>query len=235
MTTENRGETKEPQNQSQIDDYRRLGPVTFGPWTSHIWRSDPRHLVFLMSRYKFVAKMLAGRRNVLEVGCGDAAGTPVVLQTVERVHGIDFEPLVLEDAAARYDREGVDRASFAVHDLSSGPVGGGPFDGAFSLDVIEHIPAEAENTFLSNLCASLTGDAICLIGTPNITADQYASPASKEGHINLKSAETLRDLMAGHFRAVFGFSMNDEVVHTGFAPMAHYLFALGVGLRGATL
>ena len=158
MTESTSGKTKEPQNQSQIDDYRRLGPVTFGPWTSHIWRSDPRHLVFLMSRYKFVAKMLAGRNAVLEVGCGDAAGTPIVLQTVGRVHGIDFEPLVLEDASERYDREGVDRASFAVHDMSQGPAAGGPFDGAFSLDVIEHVPAHAEDQFMANVCASLSPD-----------------------------------------------------------------------------
>jgi len=25
--------------------------------------------------------------------------------------------------------------------------------------------------------------------------------------------------------------MNDEVVHTGFHPMAHYLFAIGVGKK----
>jgi hypothetical protein len=25
--------------------------------------------------------------------------------------------------------------------------------------------------------------------------------------------------------------MNDEVVHTGFSPMAHYLFAVGAGKR----
>mgnify|MGYP007028595943 CR=1 FL=1 len=31
------------------------------------------------------------------------------------------------------------------------------------------------------------------------------------------------------FDNVFLFSMNDEVVHTGFTPMAHYLFALCVG------
>jgi len=25
--------------------------------------------------------------------------------------------------------------------------------------------------------------------------------------------------------------MNDEIVHTGFYPMAHYLMAMGVGLK----
>jgi len=33
------------------------------------------------------------------------------------------------------------------------------------------------------------------------------------------------------FRNIFIFSMNDEVVHTGFHPMAHYLFAIGVGKK----
>ena len=225
------GKTKEMQNQSQIDDYRRLGPATLGPWTSHIWREDPRHMCFLLSRYKFVAKMLAGKGRVLEVGCGDAVGTPIVLQTVGAVHGIDFEPLVLNDAKERYQREGMSGASFAVHDLTAGPVPGG-FDAAFSLDVIEHVPAQLEELFIDNLCASLSPQGVCILGTPNVTADRYASPASKAGHINLKSAETLQLLMGRRFHNVFSFSMNDEVVHTGYAPMAHYLLAVGVGVKG---
>jgi len=221
---------KEPQNQSQIEAYRSLGPATMGPWTSHIWRTDPRHMCFLLSRYKFVAKMLAGKASVLEVGCGDAVGTPIVLQTVGSIHGVDFEPLVLEDAIERYRREGIDRATFAVHDVTARPVPG-RYEAAFSLDVIEHVPARQENVFLDHICAALTPQAVCILGTPNITANEYASPASKEGHINLKSAETLRDFLGRRFHNVFGFSMNDEVVHTGYSPMAHYLFAVGVGVK----
>jgi hypothetical protein len=37
--------------------------------------------------------------------------------------------------------------------------------------------------------------------------------------------------MERYFHAVFLFSMNDEVVHTGFAPMAHYLIAVCTGKR----
>ena len=222
--------TKEPQNQSQVEDFKQLGPATMGPWTSHIWRNDPRHMCFLLSRYKFVAKMLEGKSNVLEVGCGDAVGTPIVLQTVKKIHGIDFEPLVLNDAIERYRREGIDRATFAVHDITTSPPPG-KFDAAFSLDVIEHIPARVEDTFLDNICAALVPQATCILGTPNITANQYASAASKEGHINLKSGQSLRALMERRFHNVFSFSMNDEVVHTGYAPMAHYLFAVGAGLK----
>ncbi len=222
--------TKEVQNQSQVDEFSRVGPVTLGPWTSHIWRTDPRHLGFLLARYKFVSKMLAGKNRVLEVGCGDAGGTPVVLQTVGSVHCIDFEPLVLNDAVERYKRESIDRASFRVHDMLEGRV---PdiFDSAFSLDVIEHIPEVSEHIFLKNIVSSLTDHAVFIMGTPNISAKEYASSASAVGHINLKSADTLRALLLSHFHNVFIFSMNDELVHTGYYPMSHYLLAMCVDVK----
>jgi hypothetical protein len=34
-------------------------------------------------------------------------------------------------------------------------------------------------------------------------------------------------LLSQFFHNVFIFSMNDEVVHTGFHPMAHYIIGLG--------
>lgn len=223
-------ETKELPNQSQIDDYRRLGPVTLGPWTSHIWRSDPRHLLFLLSRYKFVAKMLAGRDRVLEVGCGDATGMNLVLQTVRHVHGVDCEPLVLADASERYRNEGLNNASFGVHDMTECHIRE-EFEAAYALDVIEHIERKKERTFIKNIASSLTEHGVLILGTPNITASQYASEKSMEGHVNMKSARGLCELLAERFQNVFLFSMNDEVVHTGFEPMAHYLLGMAVGVK----
>lgn len=227
----NQRKIKEPQNQIQFDTYQERGPVQLGPWTSHIWRTDPRHLCFLLARYKFCAKMLAGKPEVLEVGCGDAFGMMVVLQTVEWVHGIDFESLVIEDAKARLAAEGVNRCSFSVLDITERPVGR-KFDAAYSLDVIEHVPPESEDRFMTNICDSLRPHGVCIIGTPNIEAHKHASPGSAKGHVNLKSAETLRELLSRYFHNVFIFSMNDEVVHTGFYPMAHYLLGVGVGVKG---
>jgi len=105
------------------------------------------------------------------------------------------------------------------------------FDGAFALDVIEHIPKSSEERFMTNITKSLTSGAICIIGTPNITASQYASSGSAASHINLKSGESLKQLMSRYFENVFIFSMNDEVAHTGFYPMAHYLLGVGTNLK----
>jgi len=222
--------TIESQNQNQIDTYYHRGPVAMGPWTSHIWRSDPRHLGFLLARYKFCAKMLSCKSDALEVGCGDAFGVPIVLQEVNSITCIDFEPLVLEEARRNMELEFADRCNFIEHDILAKPM---PrrFDAVYSLDVIEHIPSEKDELFITNIAASLTQDGICIIGTPNIESTSHASEASQVGHINLKSAATLRQTLQLHFINVFLFSMNDEVIHTGYYAMAHYLLGVGCGIR----
>ena len=40
--------------------------------------------------------------------------------------------------------------------------------------------------------------------------------------------------MREHFDHVFMFGANDEVVHTGFLPMAHYLLAVGCKPRSSS-
>ncbi|MDY6834684.1 MAG: class I SAM-dependent methyltransferase [Chloroflexota bacterium] len=146
--------TQEPQNQVQYDTYVEKGPVQMGPWSTHIFRTDPKHLGFLLSRYKFCAKMLQGKSDVLEVGCGDAFGTPVVLQSVQKVHCIDFEPLVIEDTKTRFGSECIENITFSIHDITVAPMQR-KFDAAYSLDVIEHIPYESEDLFMLIIGKSL--------------------------------------------------------------------------------
>jgi SAM-dependent methyltransferase len=220
--------TKELQYQEHVELARTRGLTQLGYRANATWDVDPRRLMIVLARYKFVAKMLSGKQRVLEVGCGDAFGTRIVQQEVKSLCGIDFDAVFVEDVKRRMD----DRWRFdcLVHDMLSGPVPGG-FDAAYSLDVIEHIRAEDEDRFMAHIVQSLTGLGVCIIGTPSLESQTHASAGSKAGHINCKNAQGLRDLMLRHFHEAFIFSMNDEVVHTGFYAMAHYLFALAVGKR----
>jgi cyclopropane fatty-acyl-phospholipid synthase-like methyltransferase len=217
---------QEVQNQIQFDEYK-ASPGSLGPYTTYMWNRDPRHLGFLMARYKFCAKMLEGRGRVLEIGCGDAFGVPTVLQTVDHVHGIDFEPLLMEDNRKRLAGK---NCSFSVLDITKSKPEG-RFEAAYALDVIEHVPPDREHLFFENICAALERTGAFIMGTPNITASTYASEASRIGHINLKSHSDIRQLMSRYFDNVFMFSMNDEIVHTGFGPMAHYLIGMAVGVK----
>ncbi|HEY0322896.1 MAG TPA: class I SAM-dependent methyltransferase [Pyrinomonadaceae bacterium] len=222
--------TKEPQYQVQVTIRDTEGLATLGLTTNQVWRDDPRHLLFILARCKFVAKLLSGKQKVLEVGCGDAFGSRVVLQEVKSLTAVDFDAVFIKDANERMDKE---RWKFdcRVHDMLSGPVEGAPFDAAYSLDVIEHVRQEDEDSFVSNIAASLDEQGVLIVGTPSIQSQVYASEYSKIGHINCKDHRQLKELMQKYFHNVFIFSMNDEVVHTGYYPMAHYLFALCVGRK----
>lgn len=215
--------TREPQYENCFEVLQKYGRATFGLMSNQVWQDDPRRITFVLSRYKFVSKMFSGMERVLEVGCADAFGTRIVLQEVASLTAVDFDPIFIDDVRGRMNPRWPFDAR--VHDILEGPVEG-PFDGAFAMDVLEHIPAEKEDIFMVNLVGSLAPTGSVIVGMPSIQSQAYASPPSREGHVNCKDADGLKQLAARHFDNVFLFSMNDEVVHTGFYPMAHYLIAL---------
>ena len=223
-----RSPTREPQYSLLFDVKEKHGVTRLGLMVKESWNQDPKRTLFTLSRYKFVARMLSGRRHVLEVGCADAFGTRIVQQAVGRVTAIDFDPIFIADVIERANPHWPIDAF--VHDVMAGPVPG-EFDAAFALDVLEHISEQDEERFIGNVVDSLTPDGIAIFGMPSLESQVHASPQSKAGHVNCKSGENLKRTLEKHFHSVFIFSMNDEVVHTGFYPMAHYLLGLACHRR----
>jgi 2-polyprenyl-3-methyl-5-hydroxy-6-metoxy-1,4-benzoquinol methylase len=216
--------TKDPVNQPNIDFAEKRGAVALGLLKSREWIEDPRRFLFSQARYKFVSKMLSGRRNVIEIGCGDAFNAPIVMQEVKTLTVTDFDAEFIADAKARVQPEYPYEAR--VHNFLEQEFDGGPFDAAYALDVLEHIDARDERVFLGNIMKCLTDDAVMIVGMPSLESQVYASPGSKAGHINCKSAPDLKSVMENFFHTVFMFSINDEIVHTGYHKMAHYVVAL---------
>lgn len=202
--------------------------IALGPWTSYSLLTDPKHMAFVLARYKFCAKLLEGKREVIEVGSGDGFGLPIVAQAVGHLHAVDWDRRLLDGIAKRMPQ--LTNVTYTLADLNvERPQIS--VDAAYAIDVIEHIEPAIEAQFMSNVVGCLRPTGILIIGSPSIHASQYASPQSEAAHINLKSHATLRALMEGYFDNVFMFGMNDEVVHTGYAPMCHYIWAIGVGVR----
>ncbi len=223
MTTQKT--TMEPQYGIVFDVREKHGIARFGLMANESWNQDPKRTLFTLARYKFVAKMLSGKQKVLEVGCADAFGTRLVQQEVGCVTAVDFDPVFIDDAKARLDPHWP--MNLFTHDMLSGPVPG-KFDAAYSLDVLEHIDPKSEHVFMKNFVASLEDSAVAIIGIPSLESQAHASPQSKAGHVNCKSGKEYKKFLEQYFENVFVFSMNDEVVHTGFFPMAHYLLALAI-------
>lgn len=210
----------EPQYQASLD----LPKESLGIMANEAWANDPKRLLFMLARYKFVAKMLSGTSGrVVEIGACDGWAARIVQQHVYQVvvTDADMEFVRSYDPAGRWQRPAQQWNPLeAVHPVDR-------FDAAYALDVLEHIPHEDEATFMKNVAESLTDDGIFIVGMPSIESQSHASEQSKAGHVNCKSGKSLQALMRSWFRNAFLFSMNDEVVHTGFAPMAHYLFCIG--------
>jgi hypothetical protein len=97
--------------------------------------------------------------------------------------------------------------------------------------VIEHIYQSKEDRFFEVICDNLKDNGFCVIGTPNETSEKFASKENEIAHVNLFSYQRLSELAEKYFHNLFLFSMNDELVHTGFYPMAHYLIALMTGQK----
>lgn len=226
MTMNTDPKTVEPQYGIVYEIEKKHGRSKFGLMANESWNQDPKRTLFTLARYKFVAKMLSGYNKVLEVGCADAFGTRIVQQAVGEVTATDIDPEFIKDVDSRYDPNWPLR--YFVHNLLDCPLGD-KYDAAFCLDVLEHIQPENEQLFMNNLVASIRNEGVLIVGIPSLESQAWASPQSKEGHVNCKSGEELKRTLKHYFSNVFVFSMNDEVVHTGFYPMAHYLLAVCCG------
>ncbi|WP_374631508.1 class I SAM-dependent methyltransferase [Ferrovibrio sp.] len=219
----------EVQYQSAIELIRGQGLQRMGFMSSWAFYDDPKRLAFTFARYKFAAKMLEGYDSVLEIGCADAFASRIVAQSVGKLTAVDFDPSFI--ASARETMSPRWPIELREHDLMTGPVEREAFDAIYSLDVLEHIPADSEDVFLTNMFAALRGHGVAIIGMPSLQSQAYASAHSKEGHVNCKDQRDFKRLMSRYFHSVFMFGMNDEVLHTGYHAMAHYNIALCSGLR----
>ncbi|HEX4505176.1 MAG TPA: class I SAM-dependent methyltransferase, partial [Alphaproteobacteria bacterium] len=191
--------TVEPQYNRCTEIMEQYGLTELGLMTNQVYHDDPRRLAILLARYKFVAKMLSGKDHVAEVGCGDAFGTRIVQQEVDRVVAYDIDPLFIQDIRRRQSSRWPIEAH--VHDIVEGPLKD-KYDGIYSLDVIEHIDRSDERAYLANLKESLSEDGVLIIGSPSLESQAHASPLSKEGHINCKSGAELKALLQQEFRQV---------------------------------
>jgi len=184
---------------------------------------DPKHLLFVLARYHFVARMLQGKGVVLEVGCGDGTGARLVVPVVRCLIGMDrkeygkFPGAAFQQGDIRFDKPDITQ---------------GELDAVYALDVLEHIEVEHEDEALWHMVWSLKRDGVCIVGMPSLESQPYASENSRREHVNCKSEDGLRRYMGLFFHNVFLFGLQDATLHTGYGAMCHYRLALCTGLKG---
>jgi 2-polyprenyl-3-methyl-5-hydroxy-6-metoxy-1,4-benzoquinol methylase len=202
--------------------------LVLGPWTSYSILTDPKHLGFVLARYKFASKMIREGGLTLEIGCGDGIGAPVLGAASSNYLGIDVDDRLVIDNSRRL--AAISNLKFSKIDITEFNETN-KYDNVVHIDVLEHLDSELEAPFVKKSISALKNDGVYVCGSPSKYSEAYASPQSALQHINLKTAPAMKALFEPFFNYVWIFSMNDEVVHTGYHPMAHYLFAVCAGKK----
>lgn len=213
---------KENQIWSNVKNLLGNNTIDLGRHWSYNLYNDPKRLAFVLSRYKFAAKMSCSGKRVLELGCSEGIGATILSELALNYTGVDLDKDAIETASKNWKK---DKITFIPDDFLGKVYG--KFDAVISLDVVEHIEPSREQIFFDTVYDNLDDLGVGVIGTPNITASAYASAASQIGHYNLFDAERLKKAMNRIFHNVFIFGINDEIVHTSFSPMAHFLICIG--------
>jgi len=195
--------------------------VLLGRYLSYHFTNTPRRVLYSLSYYKFAAKIIGSNKRVLDIGCGEGLGTWLLKTECGYAKGIDIDQDAIEIARKNWQDP---RIAFADSDFLS--VKEKQYDAVVAFDVIEHILTKNRPHFFQKIISCLSHDGIAIIGTPNITSHQYALEATKAGHVDMYSGDRLEKEMMQYFSHIFMFGANDEVIHTGFLPMAHYLIVV---------
>jgi len=197
--------------------------IELGKYASYWFYKTPRRMLHSLSYYKFAAKLIGEDKKVLDIGCNEGIGTYVLAKECGYAKGVDFDKEAIKIANKNFPEPNL---SFEVKDVLIKRENT-QYDAVVNFDVIEHIYPENVANFFDSIKEALTATGLAVIGTPSKISQEYASEVSKKGHVNIYSPNRLIAEMKNHFEFVFLFSANDELVHTGFYELAHYLIAVG--------
>src|SRR5689334_25363582 len=88
--------------------------VTLGRHWSFNIRADPKRLPFVLSRYKFAAKMCGSGRRILELGCSEGIGAPILSEAASEYVGVDADGPAVAAAQGNWQN---DRRRFVEADF----------------------------------------------------------------------------------------------------------------------
>lgn len=185
---------------------------------------NPLMAAIKLARFKFVARMLRPTDRVLDIGCGQGVGAYFYSRFAKTVTGLDLYA-DQDRATARF---GADNLSFIAGDILAPPptITENTFDAITCVDVIEHFHQPDGERIIAGYRDLLSDGGMMILGTPSRFSQPYRSVGSRDSHFHEYEPEELRGLCDRHFKRTLMFSMNDEVVHTGFDKLAWFFFVL---------
>lgn len=185
---------------------------------------NPLMATIKLARYKFTAKMLSPTDKVLDLGCGSGLSSYYYSFYASEVLGVDLYADI-DQAKDLYKKENL---AFAQEDILSLPesIKNYKATAITMVDVIEHFYRKDGEKIIRNCSEMLQDGGMMILGTPSKYSEAYRAKSNHHIHFHEYEPQELRDLCGQHFSRTLMFSMNDEVVHTGFDKLAWFFYVL---------
>jgi 2-polyprenyl-3-methyl-5-hydroxy-6-metoxy-1,4-benzoquinol methylase/spore coat polysaccharide biosynthesis protein SpsF (cytidylyltransferase family) len=150
----------------------------------------------LFESYEFARNQFGPGDQVLDIACGDGYGCRILAPKVGRVLGVDInQPLI----AANRQNNRVDNIAYDVGDCFDLELANGAVTGATAMELIEHLPVDKVDHFVSEVRRVVRPGGSFICSTPqNSHGDIPVVP----WHVKEYSVAELRAILERHFSTV---------------------------------
>ena len=166
------------------------------------------------TRYRFASQFASGKR-VLDAACGSGYGSRLLSETAKTVYGIDISAESVAYANENYPAENL---TFTQASVAKLPFEDGCFDLIVSFETLEHVDAETQRLFLSEIRRTLAPDGILVMSTPN--REIYDKRGDNEFHVHELSLPEYRTFLNSAFQNVRFFNQQWEISNGILSPQS---------------
>ena len=190
-----------------------------------ILAKNPLMATVKLARYKFVSKMLDKNDYVVDVGCGGGLSTFYYSNFCRKAVGIDNDARRIKEWK-EFKNKKLDFVNLNALDISKLNF---DVNCIINVDFIEHITKRYY--FYKKLQKISTKsknrrNKMLIIGTPSYYSKKYRAKHNLLHHKHEYKPDELYEICAKNFSRVFKFTMNDELVHTGFDKLGWFFFLI---------
>lgn len=157
---------------------------------------DTVELLFHWHRYLSIAQLITNKR-VLEIGCGEGYGTRILANEAVEVTAVDIDSDAVRHASLVHKRP---NCVFEVASALDLPYQNAAFDAVVSFEVLEHLPKDSHDRFLSEIQRVLTPAGLAVISTPDHSRTTEWPP--NPYHLGELTAEEFSSLLDRYFLQV---------------------------------